>query len=166
MYNTVAKSVGHATVTPSVATFCHHTVLWQHHCLYSPSCALYSRDLFIPLPEACISLSLSPILLIPPLPPLWQPSVSPPLTDLILLIYSSVLFFRFYIWLKSYNICLSLSALIHLALYLSGPPVLLQMARSHPFLWLHDTHYASFSMYFWELLIHLLFCIWHTVFIF
>ena len=54
----------------------------------------------------------------------------------VLQINSFVSYFRFHIWVKSYDICLSLSDLLHLVWQFLGPSMLHQMALLHSFLWL------------------------------
>ena len=50
-----------------------------------------------------------------------------------------IVVFIFYFWVRSYGVWLSPSDLFHLALYPLGPPMLLQIARFHPSLWLRSS---------------------------
>ena len=59
------------------------------------------------------------------LPPTWQPSIwSLYLWVCFCFVWSFILFFKFHIWVKSSGICLSLTDLLHLALYPHGPAIL------------------------------------------
>ena len=59
---------------------------------------------------------------------------------------SSVLFLQFHIWVKSYDIYLSLTDLFRLALYTLVPSTLLQMATFHSF-WLSSNIQMDFLNY-------------------
>lgn len=57
-------------------------------------------------------------------------------SELVLFVSSFVLFLRFHIWVKSYDIYLFQSDLFHLAQYPPGLFMFSQMAKCHPLLWL------------------------------
>ena len=103
------------------------------------------------IPSSALLNAHHPVIPSPHLPPLPQPSVcflylrvssglSPSLYSsyfsfLSPVFFPSVLFLKFHIRVKSYDICLSLTGLFHWALHSKGPSMLLPTARFHSFLW-------------------------------
>ena len=93
----------------------------------------------------------------PPNPPfLWQPPICSLYLRVSFCLYPFLLLFYVLnnVWMKSYDVCLSLTELFHLILYpldSLGPSIVLQMARVHSFLWLNN-----FQVYIYHIIfIHL-----------
>lgn len=90
-----------------LVTTCHHTDLLQYYWPYSLCCTLCPHELFI-LNWKCIL--LNPLHIFHPFPPsLSLLAATSSLFQLVcfVLFCSFVLLFRFHIWVKSYDICLS-----------------------------------------------------------
>lgn len=147
--------------TTSVVTTCPVRSLLQYHWLYSLCCDFYSPNLVLPQLKGLVSPSALHLFCPSPFPtsPLATITLFSVFTGLILLFVFSFAFILF-AFLGNHVVFVFLSLTYLLPRYPLSPSMLLQMAQSHPFLWLHNvyiyiyiwiSHFRYSFVYWWTL---------------